>query len=318
MSKAKEAVTIPLIFGQDSNIKLIELAAKTGKSILLIGDTGTGKTSAVQQVAKSNGKKCVRINLNGQSGTDEILGKTLLKDGNTYWVDGPLVKAAREGSWVLLDEVNAATPEVLFSLHALLDDDRKISLVEKDGEEVVPHVDFRFFASMNDSTYAGTKDMNSAFMSRFPIITKWTYPSEPVEVEILTARTGITVETAARLVTMASILRKRFKEGCISYICSTRDLLSCGEMIGHGYDLKDAFECTILNRALDSEERKVISMGFTDATGMKLVVEEGVTVAGIIKENEVLKKENFKISDQLEKITELVSKAINKDPACKQ
>lgn len=316
MSKAK--TTNPLIFGQEKNIELLELAAKTGKSILLIGDTGTGKTSAVQQVAKSKGKKCVRINLNGQSGTDEILGKTLLKDGNTYWVDGPLVKAAREGSWVLLDEVNAATPEVLFSLHALLDDDRKISLVEKDGEEVIPHVDFRFFASMNDSTYAGTKDMNSAFMSRFPIVTKWTYPSEPVETEILTARTKITVDTAARLVALASVLRSRFKAGQISYICSTRDLLSCGELMEHGNTLLDAFTCTILNRALDAEERAVIMKEFTNVTGLKLPVTEHVSVIGIMQENEALKKENFKINDQLEKITDLVSQAINKDPACKQ
>jgi len=40
-------------------------------------------------------------------------------DSETIWIDGPMLKAIKEGHWLLLDEINAALPEVLLAIQAL-------------------------------------------------------------------------------------------------------------------------------------------------------------------------------------------------------
>jgi midasin len=77
----------------------------------------------------------------------------------------------KKGQWLLLDEMNLAEPQILERINSLLDDDRNIVLREHDGEIVVPHPDFRLFATMNPVEYQGRKAMSPAFMNRWRI--KW-------------------------------------------------------------------------------------------------------------------------------------------------
>jgi midasin (ATPase involved in ribosome maturation) len=116
-----------------------------------------------------------RVNLNGATTVDEFLGKMLINEQGTYWVDGVLVSAMQAGDWILLDEINACLPEIAFCLHSLLDDDRMVVLMEYDGRIVRPHPDFRLFASMNPSEegrYSGTKTLKS-LLDQFPIVIAW-------------------------------------------------------------------------------------------------------------------------------------------------
>lgn len=65
------------------------------------------------------------------------------------FVEGAVVKAVREGHWILLDEVNLAPAETLEALSGLLESG-SLTLTEKGGIEVVqPHPNFRIFACMN-------------------------------------------------------------------------------------------------------------------------------------------------------------------------
>lgn len=89
------------------------------------------------------------------------------------FVEGSLVKAARNGDWVLLDEINLAAPDTLESIADLLKDGRdgdvrSILLSEKgDVEKVNAHPDFRIFACMNPATDVGKRDLPSGLRSRF-------------------------------------------------------------------------------------------------------------------------------------------------------
>ncbi|KAI5852686.1 P-loop containing nucleoside triphosphate hydrolase protein, partial [Morchella snyderi] len=89
------------------------------------------------------------------------------------FVEGSLVKAARNGDWVLLDEINLAAPDTLESIADLLKDGkdgdaRSILLSEKgDVERVRAHPDFRIFACMNPATDVGKRDLPSGLRSRF-------------------------------------------------------------------------------------------------------------------------------------------------------
>ncbi|KAH9480590.1 Midasin [Psilocybe cubensis] len=85
------------------------------------------------------------------------------------FVEGPLIKALRSGDWVLLDEVNLASPETLECISGLLHGPTSsITLTEHGSLEPVPrHPDFRLFACMNPATDVGKKDLPPTIRSRF-------------------------------------------------------------------------------------------------------------------------------------------------------
>ncbi len=99
--------------------ELLEKAVEAKLPVLLIGETGTGKTHAVKTLASKNGKKYTRIGLTGETSVDEFVGRIGLKSGETHWQDGVLLQAMKKGHYLLIDEVNAALPEILFVLHQL-------------------------------------------------------------------------------------------------------------------------------------------------------------------------------------------------------
>ena len=83
--------------------------------------------------------------------------------------EGALVKAVRNGDWVLLDEINLASAETLERLVSLLDSkDASLALTERGDLELISrHPDFRLFAAMNPSTDFGKKDLPPSLTSRF-------------------------------------------------------------------------------------------------------------------------------------------------------
>src|SRR3990167_8482384 len=158
-----------------AHLAVLNDAIQKNNPVLLVGETGTGKTSLVRHLAGMNKRQFLRLNLNGATGVEELIGKYLFENGQTKWVNGSLIEAMIKGWWLLADEINAATPEILFTLHSLLDDDRQIQQKEHTGEIITPHKNFRFFASMNPN-YSGTKELNKALLSRFPTVINFDFP----------------------------------------------------------------------------------------------------------------------------------------------
>ncbi|SCV00168.1 LAME_0G07998g1_1 [Lachancea meyersii CBS 8951] len=86
------------------------------------------------------------------------------------FVEGSLVKAVRNGEWLLLDEVNLASSDTLESISDLLSEpsSRSVLLSEKgQAEPVKAHPDFRIFACMNPATDVGKRDLPVGVRSRF-------------------------------------------------------------------------------------------------------------------------------------------------------
>lgn len=240
----------PLIKFEDHKHLLEQVAISANKRlpVLLIGETGTGKTSLIRYLANRTNNCFRRVNHNGGTTVDDIAGKILVNKEGTFWVDGVLTEAMRKGYWYLADEINAASAEINFIYHSLLDDDGYIALAEKDGEVVRPHQNFRFFAAMNPgSEYAGTKELNKALMSRFVVI-KTDFSPPNIEARVLVNRTEIKREVAERMITFAAEVRANHSKGKSAFVLSTRDLIMWAVMFNVYKKYIVSTEMAVLNK----------------------------------------------------------------------
>ena len=76
--------------------------------------------------------------------------KSASKHGTFEWIESVLCRALRDGSWLLIDNVNLCSASVLDRLNALFEAGGKLTVSERgvlDGQipEVTPHPDFRVF-----------------------------------------------------------------------------------------------------------------------------------------------------------------------------
>ncbi len=250
--------------------QVVAASVKANIPVLLIGETGTGKTTMVKEIATEQNKVLVRLNLNGETGTDELLGKYILRqeagksDSETIWIDGPMLKAIKEGHRLLLDEINAALPEVLLAIQALAESNDgklwEIMLPEKEGEVIVPHEDFRLFATANPAggAYWGTKDFNSATLSRFNVLYVNPLPQQ-LEKELLTKKFPELKATDIHFITDIGIeIRQKYFQEQIFYFCSTRDLVMVASLFNSGLDMVFSIKTAIVNKIQDTESKKKV------------------------------------------------------------
>lgn len=253
-----------IIDNSNTNIEAILYSIQADKTCLLIGETGSGKTSVIRHLANLTNHSFRRVNLNGQTNTDDLLGKWIIKDGSMIWSDGVLVEAMKNGYWLVLDELNSALPEVLFLLQSLLDDDKFIVMPEKNGEIVRPHKDFRLFATMNPAgNYVGVNELNKALLSRFPIVVNYAYIKPVLEEKILKLHAkNTTAEDISRIVKAGGIIRTAYKEGTTSYPFSTRDMIQLVELSTQ-FDFKTALTFAVLNKNQSESESKFLTDVFS-------------------------------------------------------
>lgn len=250
-----------LVIVDEAVRSVLKASIKSSNPVLLIGETGVGKTTIIQEEADQAKKTLHRVSLNGSTSVEEIIGKWLAKAGTTYWQDGILLSAMKKGDWIVFDEINAALPEILFALHSLLDHDRKVTVPEKDNEVVRPHKNFRFFANMNPTQdYSGTKDVNMALMSRFAAVLIIDVLDNTNEMKLLVDGFGADPKDAEILVRIAHKLREEKKKDNIFYFCSTRDLIHTIGFIKEGVELNNAIKHSIVNKMSPAEFQIVKGM----------------------------------------------------------
>ncbi|POS81428.1 ATPase [Diaporthe helianthi] len=88
------------------------------------------------------------------------------------FIEGNIIKAVRNGDWVLLDEINLASPDTLESIADLLQagpDTTPSILLSETGEieRIQAHPNFRIFGAMNPATDVGKRDLPQGLRSRF-------------------------------------------------------------------------------------------------------------------------------------------------------
>ncbi|PTB18807.1 AAA family ATPase [Trinickia symbiotica] len=210
------------------------------RRILLIGHTGSGKTSLIEQVAAHTNQGVLRSNMNGQTTVGDFVGFWTVKGGETLWVDGVLPTAMREGLWLIVDEVDFAEPAILAVLTAVLEPGGRLLLKEKGNEIVAPHPSFRLFATANAvgsmgqyrHLYQGANVMNEAFLDRWRVY-RIDYLSREEEAQVLLRTFGrrVSAQMAQTLAAIAADCREAFMREDLASAFSTRRLLDWTELM---------------------------------------------------------------------------------------
>ncbi|KFU91782.1 Midasin, partial [Chaetura pelagica] len=166
---------------------LVGRALEFGEPVLLVGDTGCGKTTICQIFAALTNQKLYSVNCHLHMETSDFLGGLRpvrqrskdQEDSNSSrlfeWCDGPLVLAMKEEGFFLLDEISLADDSVLERLNSVLEAEKTLVLAEKGGQDdeenevelLVAGKKFRILATMNPGGDFGKKELSPALRNRF-------------------------------------------------------------------------------------------------------------------------------------------------------
>ncbi|KAL5501448.1 MDN1 [Sanghuangporus vaninii] len=233
-------------------------------AVLIEGPTSSGKTSAIQYLARRTGHNFVRINNHEHTDIQEYLGSYISdsKSGKLVFHDGLLVRALRRGDWIVLDELNLAPTDVLEALNRLLDDNRELVIPETQ-EIVRPHSNFMLFATQNPpGVYAGRKVLSRALRNRFLEVHFEDVPATELE-HILSQRSRIAPSYAHRIVLVFQELQKRRQIGRIfegkEGFATLRDLFRWADRDAQGYqELAEAGYMLLAERTRRDEDKLVV------------------------------------------------------------
>lgn len=235
------------------------------RKIMLVGHAGSGKTSLVEQIAALANQGVERVNFNGQTTVADFIGFWSVKNGETVWIDGALPRAAKDGLWLLCDEIDFGEPAILADLNPVLERDGKVVLKEKGGEVITPHPNFRVFSTANTvgcmskfrGLYQGTNIMNEAFLDRWRCYMV-EYMKEADEVAVLSKTIPrISADLAKPIVRVANDIRQAFLKEEVSCTFSTRRVIDWTELMVRLKDPIAAAEIAVFSKVSD-EDKEVI------------------------------------------------------------
>lgn len=242
---------IPYYKSQGSEIEIFKHAYHKQLPLLIKGPTGCGKTRFIEHMAATLERPLYTIACHDDLTTADLVGRHLIGNHETYWHDGPLSKAVREGAICYLDEVVEARKDTTVILHPL-SDDRRILPIERTGEVLQAPPEFMLVVSYNPGYQNLLKDMKPSTRQRF-ISMRFNYPEIATEVTIVQEETQIDEITANRLVELAHALRA-LKDHDIDESASTRLLVYAATLIQSGLEPIEACRVAIVEPLTDEEQ----------------------------------------------------------------
>ncbi|MGV6876346.1 AAA family ATPase [Pseudochelatococcus sp. B33] len=246
-----QAEQVPFYLPQGDECELFAAAHRNRLPLLLKGPTGCGKTRFVAHMAARLGRPLHTVACHDDLSAADLIGRYLLKGGETVWVDGPLTRAVREGAICYLDEVVEARKDVTVVLHPLTDD-RRILPIDRTGEELAAAPGFMLVASYNPGYQNILKTLKPSTRQRF-LAVELGFPRPEHEVPVVARESGLAEARVKPLVRLANKLRglkgQDLEEGV-----STRLVVYAAALIAGGMPVERAVLTAMIEPLTDDEE----------------------------------------------------------------
>ena len=245
------ATSLPHYQPTGDECALFETAQQNGLPLLLKGPTGCGKTRFVEHMAAKMGKPLFTVACHDDLSAADLIGRYLLKGGETVWVDGPLTRAVRQGGICYLDEVIEARKDVTVVLHPLTDN-RRTLMIDRTGEELHAPEGFMLIASYNPGYQNVLKRMKPSTRQRFLSLT-FDFPKPEIETAVVAHESGLDGKRVAPLVRLGGQIRALsgmdLEEGV-----STRLLIYAATLMASGMGIPQAIEAAIIEPLSDDAD----------------------------------------------------------------
>ena len=239
--------------------------------VLLKGPTGCGKTRFIEYMAwelavplatmqpKSKegdgearlGLPLVTVACHEDLTASDLVGRYLIEDESTVWIDGPLTRAVKAGGICYLDEVVEARKDTTVLIHPLTDH-RRILPVEKRGQVLEAREGFLLVISYNPGYQSALKDLKQSTRQRF-IAIDFNYPPRQAEAQIIHHESGVPLDRAVDLAKLGEKVRN-LKEHGLQEGVSTRLLIYSGKLMQMGIAPRRACQVAVVWTLTDDPE----------------------------------------------------------------
>src|SRR5690554_4525839 len=234
-----------------NEVELFSAAAENGLPVLIKGPTGCGKTRFVRYMAEKLGRPVYTVACHDDLTASDLVGRHLIGPDGTYWQDGPLTRAVREGGICYLDEVVEARKDTTVVLHPLADD-RRVLPIDRTGEMLQAPPSFMLVVSYNPGYQNFLKGMKPSTRQRF-VSLRFDFPPAEAEAGIVRGETGCDAALATKLVTIGAQIRS-LKNVDLEEVASTRLLVYAARLIHDGMDPIEACTAVLIEALTDDEE----------------------------------------------------------------
>jgi nitric oxide reductase NorQ protein len=247
-SKFRSSAPAPHYVPVGNEERVFKAAYRQGLPVLIKGPTGCGKTRFVEAMAHQLGRPLITVACHDDLTTADLVGRFLLKGGETEWVDGPLTRAVREGAICYLDEVVEARQDTTVVLHPLADHRRQLP-IERLGVTLTAPPEFCLVVSYNPGYQSILKDLKDSTRQRMAAI-EFNFPAPELEVRIIAHEAGVPAGKAAELVRLGQAIR-RLETAGLREVASTRVLIAAARLVADGLTMREAARAAVIGPLTD-------------------------------------------------------------------
>ena len=249
----------------------------------LQGLPGTGKSVSIRAFAAEVGLPYFYVSADPEiMGKEQLLGSHILRSeaegGGSAWRDGTILKCARYGGVLHIDEMSLLDPEVTAVLHSMTDSSRSINLMSENGEIVRLHPDCFVTVTLNPEEQGtlGVKGISEPMRRRFQWITV-DYPPLKNELEIIktqcklkdkdfkipnnpqiedgTGKYGDDITKAMRAI--QEIRQMYREEQAVRFVPTISEAIDFCNLLQSGRDVNSSLHLAFVGKYLGEEREKV-------------------------------------------------------------
>jgi len=218
-----------------------------GMNVALVGEAGSGKSTAAEQCARALGLDFYPVSFHAKMTSTDLRG---YMDAKGDYNESAMYRAFKLGGLLCLDEFDRSNTEVVVSLNNLL---AGASYLFPNNELVKKHEDFRVVACQNTTGSGGSKQYAAA--QRQDASTLNRFVTIPWDIDNAMER-KIAGDTP--ITTIVQMIRSKAKELGVDVVISPRQSIHANTLVDMGYSTTQAIDYAITGMMADDVRRRLV------------------------------------------------------------